>query len=274
MSHDVPPEMLAHYATGYEADRLRQGSSRIEFARTQDIVLRHIPAAPAVICDIGGGPGVYASWLARLGYVVHLIDPVPIHVEQARAASAAQPEAPIASCTLGDARRIERADASVDAALLFGPLYHLTERADRIEALREARRIVRPGGIVLAVGISRFVSTLDGMLRGYLDDPVFVGIVRDDLTTGQHRNPTNHPAYFTTTYFHHPTELRAEVEEAGLVHTRTVGIEGPAWLATRVQETWDDSERRARYLDALRSVEEEPSLLGTSQHLMVVARKA
>ena len=78
----------------------------------------------------------------------------------------------------------------------FGPLYHLTERDDRITALREAARIVRPGGVVLAVGISRFVSTLDGMAHGYLADPAFARIVRDDLATGQHRNPTQSPRLF------------------------------------------------------------------------------
>jgi ubiquinone/menaquinone biosynthesis C-methylase UbiE len=269
----VPSEIQGYYGTGVEEPRLARGSGRIELARTQELVLRHIPAPPATVADIGGGPGVYATWLARLGYTVHLVDPVPPHIEQARAASAAQLETPIASVTLGDARRVALPDGSVDAALLFGPLYHLTERADRITALRETRRIVRPGGVVLAVGISRFVSTLDGMAQGYLEDPTFVRITRDDLATGQHRNPTNHPAYFTTTYFHHPAELKTEVEDAGLVHARTVGIEGPAWLVSRVRETWDDPAWRARYLDALSRIEEEPSLLGATQHLFAVAHR-
>jgi ubiquinone/menaquinone biosynthesis C-methylase UbiE len=273
-SGDMPrQEAHEHNATGIEADRLQRRNGRIEFARTREIVSRYLPPPPAVIFDIGGGPGVYACWLARLGYAVHLIDPVPLHVEQARQASAQQPDAPIASCTVGDARRLDRADASVDAALLLGPLYHLTEREDRVTALREATRIVRPGGVVLAVGISRFVSTLDGMANGYLADPVFTRIVQDDLATGQHRNPTNHPAYFTTAYFHHPTELKEEMEAAGLVHERTIGIEGPAWLAGRVGERWDDPNWRRQILDALSSIEEEPSLLGASQHLMAVAHK-
>ena len=88
---------LAHYAEGIEAGRLQHGSGQIEFARTREIVSRYLPPPPAVIFDIGGGPGVYALWLARLGYAVHLIDPVPLHVEQARQASARQPDAPIAA---------------------------------------------------------------------------------------------------------------------------------------------------------------------------------
>jgi hypothetical protein len=59
---------------------------------------------------------------------VHLLDPVPKHVEQARTASARQPEYPLASAEVGDARRLPHADASADAVLLLGPLYHLVER--------------------------------------------------------------------------------------------------------------------------------------------------
>ncbi len=271
-SDTLGQEAHAYYAKGMEADRLARGSSKIEFARTQEIVSRYLPPPPAVILDIGGAAGVYALWLARLRHEVHLVDPMPLHVEQARQASAQQPDAPIASCTVGDARHLDHADNSADIALLFGPLYHLTGREERIAALREAARIVRPGGVVLAAGISRFVSTLDGLANGYLADPGFARIVQDDLANGQHCNPTNHPAYFTTAFFHHPTELKGEVEDAGLVHERTIGIEGPVWLAARVQETWGDPERRAETMTALRWIEEEPSLLGASQHLMVVAR--
>jgi nucleoside-diphosphate-sugar epimerase len=67
---------------------------------------------------------VYASWLSSQGYQVHLIDPVPLHLEQARADGRF-------SVAPGDARSLAEEDSSYDAVLLLGPLYHLTERADR-----------------------------------------------------------------------------------------------------------------------------------------------
>jgi len=154
----------------------------------------------------GGGPGVYAEWLAGLGYRVHLLDPVARHVEEALAHASF-------TAALGDARHLEAGNASYDAVLLMGPLYHLTERADRLRALGEARRVVVPGGRVIAVGISRFASLLDGLRSGWLNDARFRAMVDHDLATGQHRNPApdEHPEWFTTAYLHHPFELRASL---------------------------------------------------------------
>jgi ubiquinone/menaquinone biosynthesis C-methylase UbiE len=269
-----PPEILEHYADGYEARRLLQGTSQIELARTQELITRFIPPPPAVIFDIGGGPGVYACWLANQGYEVHLIDVIPLHVDLARQAAQRQPDAPLASIEVGDARHLQRSDASVDVALLLGPLYHLTEQADRLTALREAYRVLRPGGILLAAVISRFASLLDGLRHGLLDNPDFVEIVQRDLTDGQHRNPMNHPAYFTTAFFHLLQELENEVQESGFLYERTLPIEGPLWLSLHAAAYFDDQERREQLLSLIRRVEHEPALLGASAHLLAVARKA
>ncbi|MDM8531835.1 methyltransferase domain-containing protein [Anaerolineales bacterium HSG25] len=266
-------DLLIHYESSYEAQRLTRASGQLELVRTQELVTRYLPPAPAVLFDVGGGAGVYACWLAKQGYETHLIDAVPLHVEQAQQASDNQPDYPLASATVGDARQLNRPDSSVDVVLMFGPLYHLTERADRLAALGEAQRILRPGGLLLAVGISRFASSMDGLFRGLLDDPQFVEIVQQDLIDGQHRNPTNNPAYFTTAYFHHPQELRAEVDEAGLQYEETLAIEGPGWLLQNFAEHWTDQTRRERLLTVVRSVESEASLIGASAHIMVVARK-
>src|SRR5207247_3857740 len=70
----------AYYEGGVELDRLGQGYSRIEFARTKELLDRHLPPAPATVLDVGGGPGVYAEWLAERGYRVHLVDGSPLPV--------------------------------------------------------------------------------------------------------------------------------------------------------------------------------------------------
>ncbi len=265
--------MLDHYSTGYEEGRLSNDAGRLELARSQEIILRYFPEPFAKVADIGGGPGAYSCWLARLGYESHLIDATPLHVEQARRASESQPAYPLGSARVGDARRLDFEDASFDAALLFGPLYHLTQREDRIQALSEARRILRPNGAVLCAVISRFASTIDGIAHFFLDDPEFQQIVERDLTDGQHRNPANHPHYFTTAFFHHPDEIKSEVEEAGLLHEKNLPVEGPFWTMGNLAGHWRDEGRRERLMQAIRSIENEQSLIGASAHIIAVARR-
>jgi ubiquinone/menaquinone biosynthesis C-methylase UbiE len=271
--HDrLDPEIAAHYASVPERERLA-GAGNLERVRTRELLGRYLPAPPAVVVDVGGGAGVYALPLAARGYEVHLVDPSALHVEQARRASDEQPETPLASATVGDARRLERPDASVDAALLLGPLYHLTDRADRIAALAEARRVLRPGGVLAAAAISRFASTYDGLLRGFLDEPGFEEIVERDVREGQHRNPGRRAHWFTTAFFHLPDELAAEVADAGLRLDAVRAVEGPGWVLPDVAERLTDPARRERLLAAIRRVEAEPSLLGASAHLLAVAHR-
>ena len=140
----VDPRIIAYYEHGLERDRLASGARRIEFLRIWELLERWLPPAPATVLDVGGGAGAYAIPLAAAGYQVHLVDPVPLHVEQAAAASR-DAGTPLASASAGDARNLRAADGSADAVLLLGPLYHLTSRADRVTALREACRVLPAG---------------------------------------------------------------------------------------------------------------------------------
>jgi SAM-dependent methyltransferase len=202
---------------------------------------------------------------------VHLVDPLPLHVEQAREAAAAGP-ATAFTAALGDARDLPEPAGSRDAVLLFGPLYHLTEAGDRRQALGEARRVLRPGGRLLAVAVSRFASLLDGVYRGWLDDPQFRRIVDQDLADGQHRNPdpVGRPELFTTAYLHTVTGFADEVEQAGFTGTAVYGVEGPGGP---LRQEWADPRRREQILFAARAVETEPSLIGFSNHLIAAATK-
>jgi len=266
--------MLAHYEQAGERERLLHGGAgRLESLRTRELLARFLPPPPATVLDVGGGAGVYALPLAREGYSVHLIDPVQLHVEQAREASVLQGERPLAGAEVGDARQLLWASNSVEAVLLLGPLYHLTSREDRLQALREAYRVVRPGGVVAAAAISRFASTYDGLLRGFLEDRKFKDVVERDVREGQHRNPTGRPEWFTTAYFHRPGELRDEATEAGFSIEALVGIEGPGWVLPDLDAWLDDPTRRSTLLAAIKRVETEPSWLGASAHILVVGRR-
>ena len=152
-------EVAAYYARGLERDRMAAGPGALEFVRTQAVLEQYLPPPPAVVADVGGGPGRYAVWLAERGYRVHLVDPVQLHIEQARVAARGRPGAALASAEVGDARALRLQDASADVVLLMGPLYHLPERADRLQALAEARRVCRAGGVIIASEAPTFWRT-------------------------------------------------------------------------------------------------------------------
>jgi SAM-dependent methyltransferase len=261
-------DIAAYYERGDEEDRLASGNGLLEYERTRILLRRRLPPVPARVLDVGGGPGRYAAWLASEGYEVTLVDPVPLHVSQARARAAEHPF----SAQAGDARALGFRDGSFDAAILLGPLYHLTERAERVGALREAVRVVRPGGVVVAAAISRFASLMDGIRLDLLADPDFRAIVERDLSDGQHR-PAPSGRYFTTAYFHHPDELREEAREAGLASVDMLAVEGPWGLLSDVDERAGDAERWACLLRSAESIESEPSLLGASFHFLAIGRR-
>jgi ubiquinone/menaquinone biosynthesis C-methylase UbiE len=266
------PEVTNYYQQFDEDSRLQSGFFQLEFARTQELISRHLPHAPAVVVDVGGGSGVYSCWLATLGYEVHLVDTSPKLVEQARTRSGQQKH-PIASIHLGDARQLEFADNSADAALLLGPPYHLTERADRMKSLREVHRVLRSGGVLFAAAISRFASLFDSLSSGFFDKPEFAAILERDLGEGQHRNPTGDLNYFTTAFFHRPSELAEEVNEAGFSNPKLFPIEGPGWMARDFESLWRNEAQHARLLECVRKVERELEILGASAHLMAIANK-
>ncbi len=261
-----------YYGLGGEQNRLVAPAGDLERLRTQDILGRYLPPPPAVICDVGGAAGIHAFPLSERGYRVHLLDPVALHVRQAQTHSA-KSGIRLESIVQGDARAIAMPAGAADAALLLGPLYHLVERADRKAALAEARRILKPDGVLFAAAISRYASLIDGLSSGFFADERFREIVKKDVSCGQHRNPTDSAEYFTTAYFHRADELRGEIRETGFRDIKVLGIEGPAWGGAAFRSALADPAQRGTLLEMLSAIEDEPSIVGASAHLIAVARK-
>ncbi|HKF77544.1 MAG TPA: methyltransferase domain-containing protein [Candidatus Dormibacteraeota bacterium] len=270
--HRMPEEVIRHYRDEFDEDqRLAHGLGELELLRTREIVCRHLPDGPLRVLDVGGATGVHAAWLAEDGHRVHVLDPVATQV--ARVVESPGARAGRITAEVGDARRLPFEEASFDAVLLLGPLYHLTEREERLTALAEARRVVRPGGPVFAAAISRFASLFDGLARGLLFEPGFEDIVERDLRDGQHRNPTGHPRWFTTAYFHHPDELEEELRTSGLHVREVLGVEGLAGWLEHLADRWADQAAREAILRSARVVEADACLRGLSAHLLGVAAR-
>jgi SAM-dependent methyltransferase len=264
-------QMMKYYTSIDESQRLTRIESELELVRTRDILARWLPAAPAIVLDVGGGPAIHAHWLAELGYLTHLVDIVPAHIELARALDRQRPYK-LQSIRLGDACNLDFESELADAVVMLGPLYHLTKRDDRIRALQEAFRVLRPGGVLLAGAISRYIPMVKVLTRNLLDSRS-MSIARQTAHTGQHR-PNPDEDFFTTAFFHHPSGLEREIRKAGFRICNTLAVEGPArLLGNEFKQRWSQPETRQWLLDMTRNIETDRSLLGVSGHMISAARK-
>jgi SAM-dependent methyltransferase len=270
MSFPSDPSVEAYYGLGLEHSRLESPLGQLEFERSQEILRRHLPAAEATIADIGGGAGHYGVWLASEGYRVLHRDLMPLHVEQAAALAAAR--AVVLDTAVGDARALDIADASVDAVLMLGPQYHLPDRRERVTALREAHRVVRPDGPVFVAAISRWAPLLDGIVvkRSYRGHPEVVDLLGVVESSGV--LPPLFPGDFSG-FCHRPDELLSEATEAGLNHVDLVLVEGLAFALHDLFERWANPADRKWILDAARRIERVPELLGLGPHLLLTTRR-
>jgi SAM-dependent methyltransferase len=257
----------AYYERGVERDRLIDGAGQLEYLRTIEIVARRLPPPPALVADIGGGPGRYSLWLASLGYQVEHRDLMPLHVSQLQADAVGLPGIRSAVC---DARRLDLPDGAADAVLLMGPLYHLADRADRVAAVREAARILRPGGPLFAAAISRWAVRIDGVIgnRIYLKYPPVLDLIDEAERTGI--LPPLHEGGFGA-YLHRPADLAAELADAGLEVNDLVSVEGPGVITADLAARLADPADRAALLNAARALESVPELVGLGPHLLATA---
>ncbi|HUP86074.1 MAG TPA: class I SAM-dependent methyltransferase [Acidimicrobiales bacterium] len=257
--------VVRRYELDDEAGRLwRPGVGDLVRLRTWDIFERHLPEQGR-IADIGGGPGTHAAHLVNQGYEVVLVDPVQRHIEQARAATGGR-----ATCSLGDARALDLPDASFDAVLLMGPLYHLPERHDRDLALREAHRILKPGGRLVSEVITRHAWILDATGRGLIHDPDVRAGFDVNIGTGLSADPSKLRDGGFWAYFHRVEEAGSEVEAAGFLDLEHIGVEGHAWLLGNLEKLLLQPQQ---LLEVIRLIESEPALLGMSAHLVTIGTR-
>ena len=251
------------YSENYdEIDRLSINAvGRLELERTKELLLRFLPPAPARVLDVGGGPGVYASWLASLGYEVTLIDPVARHREEAGVHGTFAVED-------GDARALAAPDESADAVLMLGPLYHLVDPADRARALGEAGRVARPGGVVAAAFISRHAPIIDVSAKLLINDDTLY----EHLLRLRHSGANDPSTGFTVAYFHRVEEILEDFAAAGLGEPAVYGVEGPLLPLLRSGFAEDRPDCFEAAMRAARQVEDEPAMLAANAHLLGVVR--
>jgi len=251
----IEPAAAAMFATG--AEQVRLAKNPLESERHKALLTELLPRSGRVL-DIGGGPGVYASLLAAKGYRVDLVDPVPLHIEQAREAARS---GAYFDAHLGDARKLEFPDGVADAVLLMGPLYYLVDAGDRARSLSEAFRVLRPGGVLAVAALGRLFPIRNLWQEGAID-----GLLAT-MRTGV--MPISGGINL---YTHRPEELCSEMVAAGFEETRVLAVTG-LFALSQIFENLPDGGSRDALLAFLHEVEGDPAMVGISEKLMGVARR-
>lgn len=250
--------VVGFYRTHDESVRLSLGEGRVELLRTQQLLRAALPPAPARVLDVGGADGVHAAWLTEDGYDVEIVDVVPLHIERARALGF--------SAQLGDALRLAYDDTSFDVVLLLGPLYHLPDHADRMTALEEARRVLRPNGLLAAAAVSRMAVPLDWLRKGQFADPQARAAAQRIVDTGSDDTGWGAGIF----YFHTVAELAHDVRAAGFTSVAIRGVEGPAWPLLDPMCPPDDP-LITEVIDVARLSDLDDATVGASAHLLALA---
>lgn len=278
MMKTIDTHVLEQYNSGMERNRLRTGIGRIEFARTKELLLEHLPPAPATIYDIGGGYGEYAWWLASLGYEVHLFDLSETNIRMSAELSVEYPGTRLAAAEVRDARSIPRADHSADAVLLMGPLYHILERDERLAAIRESRRLLKPDSILVTAAINPYstllwATSVFGVKNKLLRDAPFISMAEHEIATGEHRKPEAGPyAGLGHSHFHNAAALKEELSAGGFRYSTIYGIDGGAWMVPDLDTIWENETDREHLLRTIRMLDGHEDIIGLSTHLLGISR--
>lgn len=273
---DSTSDLVQKYYRQYDEWRrlVKDPYHTLEYETTLQFLRKHLPPR-GLILDAGGGPGRYTIELANLGYDVHLLDLTPKLLEIARREiRRAGVEDRVRGIHRGSIQDLSRFEGSrFDAVLCLGAtLGHVVDRGERGKALGELVRVAKRGAPVFFSVVGRYSQLMDaaGRFPDKLDsEPEFY---LESLRTGEYDGRHG----FAPCHFFLPEELERELTRKRLRVVERVGLEGLAShhrrefnrLARTHPKTW------AVWKEIHLGTCTQPAVVGTSEHFMIVCRKA
>ena len=207
------------------------------------------------IIDIGAGTGRYSVALAEEGYDVTAVELVKYNLGILKQKGAN------VKAYQGNALKLKRfADDSFDLALLFGPMYHLHSDEEHVQALSEAKRVVRPGGYVMVAYVMNDYSVIKyGFMENHIVERMKQGELTDDFQILHNENELYDYVRLE--------QINAWNAAAGLSRELMIAPDGPADYIRPVLNAMDE-ETFTLFLQYQLANCERQELLGASSHTL------
>ena len=159
-------ENLKEYYNKFNEDkRLSRRRGQIEYITTMKYIHKYIKHNDKII-ELGAGTGAYSISLANEGYDITALELVKHNLKQIEAKSNK------VKTILGNAINLkEIKDNTFDLTLIFGPMYHLITKEEKIKALYEAKRITKKDGIIMiAYCMNDYAIITHGFIDNYIKE--------------------------------------------------------------------------------------------------------
>lgn len=249
-----------HYIHRYLELLEREREADVELGQAASGHVENRQTEPLKIIDIGAGTGRYSVALAAEGYDVTAVELVKYNLGILNQKGAN------VKAYQGNALKLKRfADNSFDLALLFGPMYHLHSDADQIQALSEAKRVTRPGGIIMVAYVMNDYSVIKyGFMENHIAERVQNGELTEDFQIRHNENELYDYVRLE--------QIDALNREAGLKRELIIAPDGPADYIRPVLNAMDEETFELFLQYQLKNCE-RPELLGVSSHTVDILRK-
>ena len=253
-------DLEKYYNKFDEEHRLTTRHGIVEFTTTMKYIHDFIPENKKIkILDIGAGTGRYSVSLSQEGHFVTAVELVPRNLKVLESKHAN------VNCWPGDARDLHFLDSGTfDITLIFGPLYHLHTESEMLQALGEARRVTKKGGIIFAAYVMNEYSIIQYCFKkNMIKDCLKNGSVTKDFHTVA--NPKELYTYLRL------EDIDRLNKKSGLERIKIIAADGPSDYMRRELNAMDE-ETFKLFLDYQLATCERPELLGASSHLVDILK--
>ncbi len=260
-------ELELYYNKFNEEKRLDSRHGQVEFITSMKYIHKYLkqleqekPKAEIRILDVGAATGRYSVPLAEEGYDVTAVELVKHNLARLKAKGSA------VKAYQGNAMKLKRfEDNSFDVVLVFGPMYHLHEKEEKCQALSEAKRVTRPGGMIFVAYIMNEYSVITYAIK---EKHIKEGVEQGMLDETFHCTKSANELYS----FVRTEDIEDFNQEIGLRRLQIIAADGASNYIRPYLNALDETEFKY-FIDYHLATCERADLLGASGHLVDILQK-